>query len=101
MSDHATRVFHPLRWRPVEPVTEDSVAITFAVPDGAADDYDFTPASTSPIRTELAGDDVRRNYSICSPAGSGVLRVARQAAARRGVLRARARRAPAPATCST
>ena len=27
------------------------------------------------IRTTLAGDDVRRNYSICSPAGSGVLRI--------------------------
>jgi ring-1,2-phenylacetyl-CoA epoxidase subunit PaaE len=28
------------------------------------------------VRTELAGDDVRRNYSICSPASSGRLRIA-------------------------
>ncbi len=40
------------------------------------DDYAFSHGQHLTIRTELAGDDVRRNYSICSPAGSGVLRVA-------------------------
>ena len=69
-------VFHPLTVAAIEPVTEDSVAITFAVPDDLRDDYAFSHGQHLTVRTELAGDDVRRNYSICSPASSGVLRVA-------------------------
>jgi ring-1,2-phenylacetyl-CoA epoxidase subunit PaaE len=69
-------VFHPLRVASVEPVTDDSVAVTFEVPEELREDYAFTAGQHLTIRTELAGDDVRRNYSICTPAGSGVLRVA-------------------------
>jgi ring-1,2-phenylacetyl-CoA epoxidase subunit PaaE len=57
-------------------VTDDAVALTFEVPTELADDYAFTAGQHLTIRTALAGDDVRRSYSICSPAGSGVLRVA-------------------------
>jgi ring-1,2-phenylacetyl-CoA epoxidase subunit PaaE len=69
-------VFHPLTVASIEPLTEDSVAITFDVPDELREDYAFSHGQHLTVRTELAGDDVRRNYSICSPAGSGVLRVA-------------------------
>ena len=69
-------VFHPLSIASIEPVSEDSVAITFAVPEDLREDYAFTQGQHLTIRTELAGDDVRRNYSICSPVSSGVLRVA-------------------------
>ena len=69
-------VFHPLRVATVEPVTDDSVAITFEVPEDLREDYAFIAGQHLTIRTELAGDDVRRSYSICSPAGSGVLRIA-------------------------
>jgi ring-1,2-phenylacetyl-CoA epoxidase subunit PaaE len=69
-------VFHPLPVASIEPLTDDSVVITFDVPVELAEDYAHTQGQHVTIRTELAGDDVRRNYSICSPAGSGVLRVA-------------------------
>jgi ring-1,2-phenylacetyl-CoA epoxidase subunit PaaE len=69
-------VFHPLTVKSIEPLTDDSVAITFEVPDELRDDYAFTQGQHLTVRTELAGDDVRRNYSICAPAASGVLRVA-------------------------
>jgi ring-1,2-phenylacetyl-CoA epoxidase subunit PaaE len=69
-------VFHPLRVAVVEPLTDDSVAITFEVPTELADEYDYTAGQHVNIRTEGAGDEVRRSYSICSPAGSGVLRIA-------------------------
>jgi ring-1,2-phenylacetyl-CoA epoxidase subunit PaaE len=69
-------VFHPLRVTAVEPLTEDSVTIAFEVPPELEADYAFSHGQHLTIRTELAGDDVRRSYSICSPAGSGVLRVA-------------------------
>jgi ring-1,2-phenylacetyl-CoA epoxidase subunit PaaE len=69
-------VFHPLTISRIEPLTEDSVAVTFDVPDRLRDDYRFTQGQHLTLRTELAGDDVRRNYSICSPVSSGDLRIA-------------------------
>ncbi|CAN5305264.1 hypothetical protein BH18ACT9_BH18ACT9_14300 [soil metagenome] len=69
-------VFHPLKVARVEPLTADSVAITFDVPPDLRDDYAFTQGQHVTLRTELAGDDVRRNYSICSPVSSRKLRVA-------------------------
>lgn len=69
-------VFHPLTVESIAPITDDSIAITFAVPEELREDYAFTQGQHLTVRTELAGDDVRRNYSICSPVSSGVLRVA-------------------------
>jgi len=69
-------VFHPLRVAEVERLLDDAVAITFDVPAELADDYAFTQGQHLTVRTALAGDDVRRNYSICSPASSGRLRIA-------------------------
>jgi ring-1,2-phenylacetyl-CoA epoxidase subunit PaaE len=69
-------VFHPLRVAEVERLTDDAVAITFDVPPELAEDYRFVHGQHLTVRTELAGDDVRRNYSICSPASSGRLRIA-------------------------
>ncbi len=69
-------VFHPLTVKAIEPLTDDAVAITFDVPDDLRDEFDFTAGQHLNIRTAGAGDDTRRSYSICSPAGSGVLRIA-------------------------
>jgi ring-1,2-phenylacetyl-CoA epoxidase subunit PaaE len=73
-SSHA--VFHPLTIAAIEPLTDDAVAITFDVPEELREDYAFTQGQHITVRTELAGDDVRRNYSICSPVSSGTLRIA-------------------------
>jgi ring-1,2-phenylacetyl-CoA epoxidase subunit PaaE len=69
-------VFHPLRVTDVERLTDDAVAITFDVPTELTDDYRFVQGQHLTVRTELAGDDVRRNYSICAPVSSGRLRIA-------------------------
>ena len=69
-------VFHPLRVQAVEQLTDDAVAITFAVPDDLRDDYVFAAGQHLTVRTTLDGEEVRRNYSICAPAPSGLLRVA-------------------------
>ncbi len=69
-------VFHPLTVKAIEPLTDDSVAITFDVPDELRDEYDYEAGQHLNLRTPGAGDDQRRSYSICSPAGSGVLRIA-------------------------
>ncbi|MGH9039438.1 MAG: 1,2-phenylacetyl-CoA epoxidase subunit PaaE [Acidimicrobiia bacterium] len=69
-------VFHPLTVASLDRLTDDSVAITFDVPDELAEGYRFTPGQHLTLRCDLAGDDVRRNYSICAPATTGPLRVA-------------------------
>ena len=69
-------VFHPLRVSDVEKLTDDAVALTFEVPDSLREEYAFTQGQHLTVRTPMAGDDVRRNYSICSPAGNGALRIA-------------------------
>jgi ring-1,2-phenylacetyl-CoA epoxidase subunit PaaE len=73
-SSHA--VFHPLEIAAIEPLTEDAVAITFVVPEELRADYAYTQGQHLTVRTELADDSVRRNYSICSPVSSGTLRIA-------------------------
>ena len=67
-------VFHELTVAAVDKLTDDSVAVTFEVPAELADAYAFEAGQHLNIRTTLAGDDVRRSYSICSPEG-GSLRV--------------------------
>jgi len=69
-------VLHGLRVAAVEPLTEDSVTITFEIPDGLRDVYDFVQGQHVSVRCRVAGDELRRNYSICTAAGSGVLRIA-------------------------
>ena len=65
-------VFHPLRVASVEPLTDDSVALTFAVPAELADDYRFVHGQHLTIR----GDDgERRSFSICTTPRSGLLRI--------------------------
>jgi ring-1,2-phenylacetyl-CoA epoxidase subunit PaaE len=69
-------VFHPLAVARIEPLTDDSVALTFDVPPELRAEYRFLAGQHVSLRFPVAGDDVRRNYSICSPATSGELRVA-------------------------
>jgi ring-1,2-phenylacetyl-CoA epoxidase subunit PaaE len=68
-------VFHRLSVKEIESVTDDAVAITFDVPPELVGVYDFTQGQHLTIRTSLAGDDMRRSYSICAPAGHGRLRI--------------------------
>jgi len=68
-------VFHPLRVASIDRLTEDSVAITFDVPEELRDEFRFNPGQHLSVRAEALGADVRRNYSICAPATGGPLRI--------------------------
>ena len=68
-------VFHPLRVSAVERLTEDSVAITFDVPEELRDEFRFNPGQHLSVKADALGEDVRRNYSICAPATGGPLRI--------------------------
>jgi ring-1,2-phenylacetyl-CoA epoxidase subunit PaaE len=65
---------HTLRVSDVERLTDDSIAITFDVPDELREVFAFAPGQHVAL-VRPGGDDVRRSYSICSP-GDGPLRVA-------------------------
>lgn len=67
--------FHELRVTEVSPLTDDSVAVTFDVSPDLADKFDYLPGQHVTVRRVIDGEDVRRSYSICAPAGSGKLRV--------------------------
>ena len=68
--------FHPLTVAAVERLTDDAVALTFAVPDHLQDDYTFEPGQHLTLRSDVGDGEVRRTYSICSSAPSRRLRVA-------------------------
>jgi ferredoxin-NADP reductase len=68
--------FHSLRIAEIRRLTAKSVLITFDVPDELAALYRFRPGQHIVVRTSIDGHELRRNYSICSAAGSGVLRIA-------------------------
>ncbi|MET0865321.1 MAG: 1,2-phenylacetyl-CoA epoxidase subunit PaaE [Nakamurella sp.] len=68
-------VFHPLRVASVDRLTEDSVAITFDVPKELRDEFQFTAGQHLSVKASALGDDVRRNYSICTSATGGALRI--------------------------
>jgi ring-1,2-phenylacetyl-CoA epoxidase subunit PaaE len=58
--------FHPLVVADVEPLTDDSAAITFRVPGDLAEVFTFAPGQSLTVRR---GEE-RRSYSICAAAGS-------------------------------
>jgi ring-1,2-phenylacetyl-CoA epoxidase subunit PaaE len=57
--------FHPLRVARVEPLTDDSAAVTFAVPDELRQTFVFRPGQSLTVRRGAE----RRSYSICAPLG--------------------------------
>jgi ring-1,2-phenylacetyl-CoA epoxidase subunit PaaE len=70
------KTFHKLRVAELTPLTDDALTITFDVPEGLSEAYRFRAGQHVAVMSEVAGDQVRRNYSICAPEPSGILRVA-------------------------
>lgn len=60
----------------VEPLTDDSVALTFAVPAEHAERFRFSPGQHLTLRRVVGDQDLRRTYSVCTSAAGGPLRVA-------------------------
>ncbi|WP_327662549.1 MULTISPECIES: 1,2-phenylacetyl-CoA epoxidase subunit PaaE [unclassified Streptomyces] len=60
--------FHRLRVAAVDRLTDDSVALTLAVPPELREAYRFTPGQHLALRRTVDGTEIRRTYSICSTA---------------------------------
>ncbi|WP_296315214.1 ferredoxin--NADP reductase [Winogradskyella sp. UBA3174] len=68
--------FHSLNIKSIENVTDKSVAITFDIPEHLKDTFSFKAGQYITLKTAINGEDVRRDYSICSSQNSGHLTVA-------------------------
>ncbi|MFR9790196.1 2Fe-2S iron-sulfur cluster-binding protein [Streptomyces sp. MB22_4] len=60
--------FHPLQVAAVDRLTDDSVALTLTVPPELRAEYRHAPGQHLALRRRVDGTEVRRTYSICSPA---------------------------------
>lgn len=58
--------FHDLTVTRIRPEAAGALAITFAIPEELRQNFEFEPGQFLTLRRELNGEDVRRNYSICS-----------------------------------
>ncbi|MDX3309109.1 2Fe-2S iron-sulfur cluster-binding protein [Streptomyces sp. NPDC054884] len=60
--------FHRLPVAAVDRLTDDSVALTFTVPEELREEYRHAPGQHLALRRLADGAEIRRTYSICSPA---------------------------------
>lgn len=70
--------FRPLTVASVDRLTDDAVALTFAVPEDQREEMTFEPGQHLTLRVDRDGREERRSYSIC---------LSRKTAQERGVLR--------------
>ncbi|MGD9959468.1 1,2-phenylacetyl-CoA epoxidase subunit PaaE [Nocardioides sp.] len=62
--------FHPLTVSAVQRLTDDATAVTFEVPDDLRDEFAHHAGQWLTLRREVDGQEQRRSYSICAPAGA-------------------------------
>ena len=62
MAEH----FYPLRVAEIVPETEEANSIRFEVPGELKDAFRFRAGQHLTLRTEIGGEEIRRNYSLCT-----------------------------------
>lgn len=68
--------FHRLKVAGLRQLTADSMAVTFEVPEGLAETFRFRQGQHLTVRSDIGSEkNVRRNYSVCSSANNGELRI--------------------------
>ena len=67
--------FHPLKVRSVRPETDEAMVVSFDIPEGLGERFRFTQGQYLTLRQRIAGEEVRRSYSICAGIDDGELRV--------------------------
>lgn len=65
MSTH----FHPLRVAEIVPETPDANSIRFEIPPELTDIFAFKAGQHLTLKADIDGEDVRRNYSLCTAPG--------------------------------
>lgn len=68
--------FHSLSIKSIDKVTAKSVAITLNIPENLKDVFSFKAGQYITLKATINGEEVRRDYSICSSKNSGEVTVA-------------------------
>ncbi len=68
--------FHKLRIAEVRRETPDAVSLRFDLPDELAGAFAFRSGQHLTVKAEIAGEEVRRNYSVCVAPHERELRIA-------------------------
>jgi ring-1,2-phenylacetyl-CoA epoxidase subunit PaaE len=68
--------FHSLRVKKIQKETEDCVSISFEVPEELKDIFQFKQGQNLTIKKARNGEELRRNYSICTSPYDNELKVA-------------------------
>ena len=71
-----TTAFHTLKIADVRREIDDAVSLRFELPETLRETFRFAPGQHVTLRTDLDGEDLRRNYSICVAPHEDELRVA-------------------------
>ena len=71
MAEH----FYKLRVAEIVPETDEANSIRFEVPEGLEDVFRFRAGQHLTLRTELGGEEIRRNYSLCVAPDEGQIKV--------------------------
>ena len=76
LGEGRTPRFHTLRVADLRRETADALSIAFDIPPELVAAYAFHPGQYLTLRATVAGEDIRRSYSICSGPDDGELRIA-------------------------
>ena len=68
--------FHTLTVRHIRKETEDCISVAFEIPETLREQFIFQQGQNITIRKTIEGEELRRNYSICSAPSQHELRVA-------------------------
>ncbi|HSF44768.1 MAG TPA: FAD-binding oxidoreductase, partial [Chitinophagaceae bacterium] len=68
--------FHSLTVKDIRRETDDCISVAFEVPSALENDFRFEHGQNITIRKVLNGEELRRNYSICTSPNDKELRVA-------------------------
>jgi ring-1,2-phenylacetyl-CoA epoxidase subunit PaaE len=68
--------FHALKVKDVRRETEDTVSVSFLVPAELKEEYSFKQGQYLTFKLDVDGEEIRRNYSICTSPFENDLRVA-------------------------
>jgi ring-1,2-phenylacetyl-CoA epoxidase subunit PaaE len=67
--------FHKLRVAEVKRETPDAVSVRFELPEELRETFSFRAGQHLTFRREIAGEELRRNYSVCVAPSEGVLKI--------------------------
>ncbi len=68
--------FHKLKIKDIQRETSKAVALTFEIPEQLVSEFQFKAGQYITLKCSINGEEVRRDYSLCSAPKSGNLTVA-------------------------